>query len=114
MTLLLNSMLLCNFSDLKSKNLYCSLKSSLISFSLFTSNGKFLTLLPKTSIFSITISISPVGRFSFIVSLLLSLTTPSTDTVDSVGILEISSTSLPVPDVTACVIPVLVSYINKY
>jgi hypothetical protein len=64
--------------------------------------------------FSITISISPVGIFTFIVSLLLSLIVPSIDTVDSVGILEISSTSLPVPDVTACVIPVLVSYIDKH
>ena len=64
----------CSFLFLKSKNLYSNLKSSLTSWSVFTSNGNTFLHFPNTSIFSATTSISPVAILGFL--LLLSTTLP--------------------------------------
>ena len=72
-------------SFLKSKYLYCNLKSSLTfeisAFSEFISNGKTFFDFPNISIFSALISISPVGILKFLFE--RSKTLPVTDITDS-------------------------------
>ena len=70
-----SNILLCNFSFLRSKNLYSSLKSSLTSWSVFTSNGNTFLHLPNTSILLALTSISPVDILGFLLA--LSTTFPS-------------------------------------